>query len=201
MNLIDLALHIPAFINKQDCESIIDFYEKQSEDKKYYDNYSDNYGVDKKVSGRNIEITKDDYVFSMINTYVQKAVESWIEHIKGFKMFDDSKFQNSICSAGRYRLIKYSSGERIEKHTDIDTNSRIRSTVRGSCIFTFSSPTDYEGGEFELWNKEYSIKFGKGDLFIFPADAFWMHSTALITNGSRYSFNTLLHPHMGGMNG
>ena len=46
---------------------------------------------------------------------------------------------------------------------------------------------DYEGGECKLFD-DYEIKFGKGDVIVFPSLFLYPHKVEPVKKGTRYSY-------------
>lgn len=196
MQLIDLALHIPNFIPSKICDEVINFYESQSNDRKGFEkSYSQGQEQgDVESSGLCLEIDTEDSVYKDIHEYSGKGVVEWLKHINNFGCFEPLTLSSLVRYIHTYRIIKYFDGLNIHQHTDVGNVSLHSKVIRGSCTLNFSDTSDYEGGEFSFFRGRYQVKLGKGDLMIFPADAFWVHGTNPVTGGARYAVNSFLHP-------
>jgi hypothetical protein len=89
-----------------------------------------------------------------------------------------------ICKTSNIRILKYSKGEQIIDHLDID------SSIRSSCTLNLND--DYTGGEFTFFSGKHVETFRTGDAMIFPAEPIWIHGTKPILSGSRYAINCFL---------
>lgn len=195
MQLIDLALHIPNFVPPDICDEVIDFYESQPKDRKFFEkSYSQEEDENIWSSGFCCKVTEQDNVYDAIHSYTGKGIIKWLEHIDSFGCFEPQTLSLLTQCSHKYRLIKYSEGMNIHDHTDVGNRELYELTIRGSCTLNFSDVNDYEGGEFSIFRGQYQVKLGKGDLMIFPADAFWVHGTNPVTSGARYAVNSFLHP-------
>jgi hypothetical protein len=194
MQLIDLALHVPNFVPPDICDEAIEFYESQSKDRKFFEqSYTQEAGKNVKSSGFCLKIHNEDDVYKNIHEYSGKGIIEWLKHINSFGCFEPHTLSLLTQCSHKYRIIKYSEGMNIHQHTDVGDGLNGK-TRRGSCTLNFSDTNDYEGGEFSVFRGRYQVKLGKGDLMIFPADAFWVHGTNPVTSGARYAVNSFLHP-------
>jgi len=197
MQLIDLALHVPNFVPPDICDKVIDFYESQDRECKSFEGYynQENDGV-VQSSGLCFEVITEDTIYDDIHEYTGKGIFEWLKHINSFGCFEPKTLGGLTNCSYKYRIIKYSEGMSIYQHTDVGgSGGRLHEkTIRGSCTLNFSDVNDYEGGEFSIFRGRYQVKLGKGDLMIFPADAFWVHGTNPVTSGARYAVNSFLHP-------
>ena len=197
MQLIDLALHIPNFVPSDVCNDIIEFYESQSSENKFFEqSYSTQKNKNVVSSGLCLEILQNDSAFKDIHKYTCNGIAEWIKHIGSFGCFEPYTLKSLISFIRQYRVIKYSDGMFIHNHTDVGDGDLVQKSIRGSCTLNFSDVNDYEGGEFNMFMGKHEIKLGKGDLMIFPADAFWVHCTNPVTSGTRYAVNSFLHPNV-----
>jgi len=195
MQLIDLALHIPNFVPTEICDKVIDFYESQSNDFKFFEqSYTQEKDANIWSSGFCCRVTEQDNVYDVIHSYTGKGITKWLEHIDSFGCFEPQTLSGLTGCSHKYRIIKYFDNMNIHQHTDVGIATFVGKVIRGSCTLNFSDVNDYEGGEFSIFRGRYQVKLGKGDLMIFPADAFWVHGTNPVTSGARYAVNSFLHP-------
>ena len=194
MQLIDLALHIPNFVPEEICDKVIDFYESQGKNSKFFEqSYNQKAEGNVKSSGLCFEVGAQDGVYDDIHNYSGKGIVKWLEYIDSFGCFEPHTLGILTQCSHKYRIIKYSEGMNIHQHADVG-DGILGKTIRGSCTLNFSDVNDYEGGEFSIFRGRYQVKLGKGDLMIFPADPFWVHGTNPVTIGARYAVNSFLHP-------
>ena len=195
MQLIDLALHVPNFLPEDFCDEMIEFYESQSEDRKFFETYStEEHGMNTKGSGKCLEILKTDRLYEKVHAYTGDGINAWVRYIHNFGCFEAMTLHNLTRKSHKYRMIKYYDNLKINDHTDVGDTGLFEVCIRGSCTLNFSDVNDYDGGEFTLFRNKYQVKLGKGDLIVFPADAFWVHGTNPVTSGVRYAVNSFLHP-------
>ena len=195
MQLIDLAMHIPNFVPDDVCERIINHYESKPNDHKFIEGYYNQDANDiVNISGLCYTVHDDESIFDCIHEQTKNAIVSWVEYINNFGCFEPKTLFNQCSTSHAYRIIKYSDGAYIANHTDAGSLNILAKTTRASCTLNLSSTNDYDGGEFEFFRGKNRVKLGRGDLLIFPSDAFWVHSTRPVTNGARYTVNSFLHP-------
>jgi hypothetical protein len=89
-----------------------------------------------------------------------------------------------INKTSNIRILKYSKGEHIIDHLDVEPS------IRASCTLNLNS--DYTGGEFTFFSGKHIETFKRGDAMIFPAEPIWIHGTKPILSGTRYSINCFL---------
>jgi hypothetical protein len=89
-----------------------------------------------------------------------------------------------ICNTSNIRILKYSEGEQIVDHLDMDHSTR------ASCTLNLNE--NYEGGEFTFFSGKHIETFKTGDSMIFPAEPIWIHGTKPILSGTRYAINCFL---------
>lgn len=82
------------------------------------------------------------------------------------------------------RILKYSVGEQIIDHLDVDPY------VRASCTLNLNE--NYKGGEFTFFSGKHIETFKTGDGMLFPAEPLWIHGTKPVLSGTRYSINCFL---------
>lgn len=196
-NLTDLALHVPNFIPEETCNILINFYDDQPKNKIFRErSYDENVHDNIERSGQCLRVEREDIIFETIHTLTGQTIKMWIDHVKNLGIFSSTVLSNHIANSHMYRFIKYESGDRIHDHCDAGWthDDILPSVIRGSCTLNLSAKEDYEGGEFQLFRGACNVKLGKGDVIIFPADAFWVHGTKEVTSGKRYCINSFLHP-------
>ena len=106
--------------------------------------------------------------------------------IERIYIFYKAKFPRMMSSKiNQIDLLKYSSGQKYEVHTDhYNTSPRHLSII-------INLNDDYEGGDLiftDQREKEIKrLKLGKGSVVFFPSNFMYPHSIEPITKGKRYS--------------
>jgi hypothetical protein len=188
IKLFDLLLHIPNYLSKRDCESLIKYYNKvESEQLSYYEHSTTPEGEDKSSSFRCIEITDPTVVeFSLLRFAVVDLAKRYRAYLESFNSFHMHNIRTGAFNyVHKWRLLKYSEGSSIHQHSDHAPFGY------GSCTINLNE--DYEGGEFTFFNGKKQIKLKQGDAIVFPADHYWVHEVKKIISGERYSFNCFLN--------
>jgi len=188
IKLFDLLLHIPNYLSKRDCESLINYYNKvESEKLSYYETSMAPEGVYKKASFKCIEVDDPNSVeFGILRFAVVDLVKKYCDYLESFNSFHNYSIRTgSFNYVHKYRLLKYGEGSSIHQHSDHGPFGY------GSCTINLNE--DYEGGEFVFFNGKNQIKLKQGDAIVFPADHYWVHEVKTLVSGERYSFNCFLN--------
>ena len=186
IKLFDLLLHIPNYMSKRDCESLINYYNDATEHS-YYENSTTPEGVHKHSTFKCIELTNPNHrEFSILRFAVVDLVKKYRKYLESFNSFHTHAIKtNTFNYIHKYRLLKYDKGASIHPHSDHAPYGY------GSCTINLNE--DYEGGEFSFFNGKHEINLKRGDAIIFPADHFWVHEVKPIILGERFSFNSFLN--------
>ena len=192
LKITDLIYRQNRLVPKDKCKYFIDVFEK-------YTNYTINEQSLKHIEGKNSSIEKDNYkVLNLSNLYNIKEIKeaadfaafyinimvlNYINYlkIKVSKVITD----RCINKTSNIRILKYSKGEQITDHLDVDPY------IRASCTLNLNE--EYIGGEFTFFSGKHFETFKTGDAMIFPAEQIWIHGTKTIESGTRYSINCFLH--------
>lgn len=193
IGLIDLACKIEGFLTPQACDNLINFYEENS-DKAGVECSTNTLTRQTEVSSftcvtpdeGSIEDTSCKEIFT-------RCVDEWLKYLEQFNVVDTPELFALCSKVYSYRVLKYDVGQSIHPHTDVADHG-YGALLRASCTVNLSDHSEYTGGEFNLLNDRYSIKLSKGDVLIFPASSFWVHSVSPVTSGVRYSLNGFLGP-------
>ena len=189
--LIDLIYQKDNLLEKKQCDNFINFFEK-------YCSLATNEGSTKYLN-QETKWEKDNFKCLNLsqNTHIPEIKENLLniwEHIFPFIQEYVNFLKNNItpaidigwiCNSSNIRILKYSEGELIKDHLDMDP------FVRASCTINLNE--NYTGGEFSFFSGKYLKTFKTGDAIIFPAEHVWIHGTKPIVKGNRYSINCFLH--------
>ena len=163
--------------DKSDFESSLKYTEEAKKNERERDNFkclnlSDFYKTD-------IEIKK---AADLASFYISLMILNYTNFLK----VNISKFitDRYINKTSNIRILKYSVGEQIIDHLDVNSNTR------ASCTLNLNE--EYTGGEFTFFSGKHIETFKTGDAMIFPAEPIWIHGTKPILSGTRYSINCFL---------
>jgi predicted 2-oxoglutarate/Fe(II)-dependent dioxygenase YbiX len=188
IKLFDLLLHIPNYMSKRDCESLIKHYnEVESAKSSYYERSTTPQGIHKASSFKCIELADPHSIeLNMLRFAVIDLVKKYRDYLDSFNSFHVHNIRKSAFNyVHKYRILKYTEGASIHAHSDHAPYGY------GSCTINLNE--DYEGGEFSFFNGKNEIKLKQGDAILFPADHYWVHEVKPIISGTRYSFNCFLN--------
>ena len=109
------------------------------------------------------------------------AIDNYIKSIK-MPWFDSWQGYTAV------RFNEYKENKKMALHCD-HIHSMFDGEKKGIPILSVLGTLndDYEGGEFKLFD-DYEIKFGKGDVIVFPSLFLYPHKVEPVTKGTRYSY-------------
>jgi hypothetical protein len=188
IKLFDLLLHIPNYMSKRDCQSLIKHYDEiESKQSSFYEASTTPDGIRKKSTFTCVELVDPHSIeLNMLRFAVVDLVKKYRDYLESFNSFHTHSLKKGAFNyVHKYRLLKYNKGTSIHPHSDHAPFGY------GSCTINLNE--DYEGGEFTFFNGKYKLNLKQGDAIIFPADHYWVHEVKPIISGSRYSFNCFLN--------
>ena len=195
IGLIDLACKIEGFLSPQACKNLIDFYEDNSDQ------------AARESSTNTMTRAVEESTFTCVRPrdgsledtsckeIFTRCVDEWLTYLQQFNIVDTSELMSMCNTVHHYRILKYVTGSSIHPHTDT-ASWGYGALLRASCTVNLSDSSEYTGGDFNLLNDRYKIRLSRGDVLIFPASSFWVHSVDPVTSGVRYSLNGFLGPEM-----
>lgn len=126
------------------------------------------------------------------NVLVQYIPQSnWISSLVHYYGFDANKsnFNYAIGDVSAAQFLKYEPGMFYRVHADTSYNPDNEGYYRKlTVIVNLTDPSDFEGGEFVLFNDGLTpirLKAEKGTVFVFPS--YLNHKISPIKEGIRYS--------------
>jgi hypothetical protein len=191
LKITDLIYRQNRLVPEDKCKYFIDIFEK----------YKDKSGFEeslKYTEEKNNERVRDNFkCLSLSNLYnineIKKAadlasfyISLMILNYTNFLKVNISKFitDKYINVTSNIRILKYSVGEQIIDHLDVDPY------VRASCTLNLNE--NYKGGELTFFSGKHIETFKTGDGMIFPAELIWIHGTKPVLSGTRYAINCFL---------
>ena len=191
LKITDLLYRQNGLVPKDKCKYFINIFEK-------YKNKSFFEGSTKYTEEKNNQRVVDNFkCLNLSKLYEIKEIKEaadlasfyislMILNYTNFLKVNISKFitDKYINMTSNIRILKYSVGEQIIDHLDVDP------FIRASCTLNLNE--DYTGGEFIFFSGKHVETFKTGDSMIFPAEPIWIHGTKPILSGTRYSINCFL---------
>jgi hypothetical protein len=188
IKLFDLLLHIPNYMSKRDCESLMKHYDEiETKKSSFYEASMAPEGIRKRSTFTCVELVEPQSIeLNLLRFAVVDLVKKYHEYLESFNSFHMYNIKKGCFNyVHKYRILKYIKGASIHAHSDHAPYGY------GSCTINLNE--DYEGGEFSFFNGKHEIKLKQGDAMVFPADNFWVHEVKPIISGTRYSFNCFLN--------
>lgn len=184
MNIFDLILIIKNHLSDDECQTLINEYERKritATKEQSYHVYAN------KVAESNfkrVEVIESSTNYELVRSKTEQALTQWLDYLDSKQLFSVPALRSVLRYPYNFRILKYEVGNSIHPHTDWDH-------------FNYASVTlnlndGYTGGEFSFMNGKHIIQLEKGDALVFPADHFWVHEVYPIVTGARYSVNTFI---------
>jgi hypothetical protein len=131
-----------------------------------------------------LSISENSEVSEIINLIDKRCYELISSTVKNYrKLF---KIEQEIKDIRKYRLLRYSVGEKYDRHYDGGTESG-----RSISVLIYLND-DYEGGEIEFPNFEIKIKPKAGMMILFPSNYAYAHIAHPVKSGEKYAIVTWL---------
>jgi len=186
IQLTDLILHIPNFLTPEECQKIIDNYDRRESESVHESCSHASTGKVVESTFKSIVLYEDDESYKLFYDSTEALINRYHQYLSEFNAFHVN-FRNALRYSHECRVMKYNPGGWIHQHIDASWQDP---WVWASCSFNLSE--GYEGGDFVFFKGKHRIKLGLGDAIIWPADYFWVHEVETITKGVRYSANSFL---------
>jgi len=191
LKITDLIYRQNALVPKDKCKYFIDIF------KKYIQNTTTENSL-KYIEGKSLFRKEDSYkALNLSKNYEKEEIKEAADlmafyislMVLNYTNFLKTKISKAITDTyinktSNIRILKYSKGEQIIDHLDVDFR------IRGSCTLNLNE--EYEGGEFTFFSEKHIETFKTGDAMIFPAEPIWIHGTKPILKGERYAINCFL---------
>ena len=186
-NITDLIYRVPNFLTLDECRCLIDEYEKRSLESCTEHCPDANTGIDTYSSFQRICLLEGTELYDLIFRKTEEAVNQYLDYLESKQSFHTPLLRTRFNYSHMFRLLKYEVGNKIHPHTDYAP------LTYGSVTFNLND--DYTGGEFKFFNGKHTVKLGRGEMMIWPADYYWIHEVTPIESGNRYSTNSFLLSH------
>lgn len=135
---------------------------------------------------------KDNNVYSLEDeldiSYSKASNDLYPFVLESLLKYQQIHNQSLVYKHNGIRFNRYSPGQTMKKHSD-HIRDLFDGNEKGIPVLSVvgNLNDDYEGGEFTFWDDDV-VKFGKGDIMIFPSIFLYPHRVEPTTRGSRYSF-------------
>ena len=192
LKIKELIYRKNGFLTPEQCNYFIYLFEKYSnityEEKslKYIEGQKKKFVLDNfKVLNLNLHSDNKEIQEALIKAwqYIGVVINEYTEHLKlNISTTIDADWINT---SDNIRILKYSAGDSIKDHIDVNIWNR------ASCTINLNE--SYVGGEFSFFSGKHIETFKTGDVMIFPAEPIWIHGTKPVVSGTRYAINCFLH--------
>ena len=183
MNLTDLIYREKNIFSQDECQFLIDEYNKLEDNEVIEQCHHAATGIMTRSTFKRGVLQPNTEAKKLVFSATEKIINNYMDYLDSFGMFHNA-IRGSMLYSHMYRLLKYEKGAKIHPHTDHDP------FVYGSCTFNLND--NYSGGDFVFWRGKHRLKLEAGEGLIFPSDHFWVHEVEEVTDGVRYSTNSFL---------
>lgn len=184
LSMSDHILHLPAFIDRNQCISVINSLNNLERDDSAP--YTDGLLNDDADTYFDPDIKYIDDVRDRI------FLDGLKEYASKIRSFNWSYYDTKSFHCSEMIIRRYNEGSEFKYHHDdiigeIFPHWFLRRQNILTCIVYFNDNTEYTGGklQFASSDKEYTPNIG--DVIIFPANWMYYHKVSEITSGTRYS--------------
>ena len=182
LQLQDYILVIKNCLSLEQCDNVINEYKDDS-------SFSNSLTGDEKVNY--VRRCKEIVVSNPISIEKNKENRSCIENI----LYDACKIAMqtylnmhpyfNVTKDSGFTLLKYEKTDGYGQHVDYG-ETEVNRVLSISILLN----DDFDGGDWQFFDKKYNIKLNKGDAVIFPSNPCFPHAIQNIDTGTRYSLVT-----------
>ncbi len=184
IDLTDLILVIPKLLSSEECKRLIEEYENSIVEPRIEGSA---HAITNEILYSTFkvkEIPKQTKNYNLAFEKIEISLNHWVNHLKKFNAFEINALKRNLNYPHKIRLLKYETGASVHPHSDFSDY------CFASCTLNLNS--NYTGGDFCFFNKQFNLQLGEGDAIIFPNNHFFVHEVDTITSGIRYSINTFI---------
>ena len=190
LSMSDHILHLPAFIDRDQCLSVM--------------NSLDNLEKDKSAPYTDGLLNDDaDTYFDPDIKYIDKVrdrifVDGLKEYASKVRSFNWSYYDTKSFHCSEMIIRRYNVGSQFKYHHDdiigeIFPHWFLRRQNILTCNFYFSDGKDYDGGDLVFTCTDKVFHPSMGDIIIFPSNWMFYHQVNEITKGKRYAGTVWLY--------
>ena len=182
INLKDFIFTVDDLLTDEECDFIIEDFGKNKiyKEECFESNSSE-------IRESTVDITSlvpNTEAFDLVHAATDHLINDYSQYLKELDFLWTEGMMCNLTYSHNYRLMKYSEGQSIHDHIDA------WEPVFGSC--TLSLNDGYEGGLFRFFKGKHKVRTKKSQGMIFPAETYFVHGVAPITEGVRWSVNSFL---------
>ena len=182
INLKDFIFTVDDLLTDEECDFIIeDFGKNQIYKEQCFESNSN------KIRQSTVDITSlipNTEAFDLVHNKTNYLIQEYSQYIKELDFMWLEQMMSNLTYSHNYRLMKYSEGQSIHDHVDKDWS------IYGSATLALND--GYEGGHFRFFKGKHKLRTKKRQGMIWPAETYFVHGVAPITEGTRWSVNSFL---------
>ena len=129
--LTDLILHIPNLLTANECEKIIDYYEKNSSAAVIEQYQDSDTGELAEGTFKCITLPAGTLVQKIAHDKTEEAIKQYIQYLETYDSFHADQ-KSGLKFSHMYRVLKYEVGSSITRHVDE------HSFINGSCTLNLN---------------------------------------------------------------
>ena len=182
INLKDFIFTVDDILTDEECDFIIEDFGKNHI---YKEHCFESNSTEVRESTVDItHLVPNTEAFDLVNNKTNHLIYEYSQYLKELDFIWLEGMVVNLAYSHSYRLMKYSEGQSIHDHVDSSIG------VYGSA--TLSLNDGYEGGLFRFFKGKHKVRTKKRQGMIFPAENYFVHGVAPITEGTRWSVNSFL---------
>ena len=182
INLKDFIFTVDDILTDMECEFIIEEFGKN---KVYKERCFESNSTEIRESTVDItSLVPNTEAFDLVHNATNHLIYEYSQYLEELDFIWSDRMIADFSYSHNYRLMKYSEGQSIHDHVDKDWY------VFGSA--TLSLNDEYEGGNFRFFRGKHKVRTKKRQGMIWPAEMYFVHGVAPITEGVRWSVNSFL---------
>ena len=182
INLKDFIFTVEEVLTDEECDFIIENFGKNEicKERCFESNSTE-------IRESTVDITSlvpNTEAFDLAHNKTNHLIYEYSQYLKELDFIWLEKMIWNFAYSHNYRLMKYSEGQSIHDHVDKSLY------VSGSASLSLND--GYEGGLFRFFKGKHKVRTKKRQGMIFPAETYFVHGVAPITEGVRWSVNSFL---------
>ena len=182
INLKDFIFTVDDLLTDEECDVIIEEFGKTEI---YKENCFESNSTEIRESTVDItSLVPNTEVFDLVHNATDHLIYEYSKYLKELDFIWLEGMMCNLSYSHNYRLMKYSEGQSIHDHVDKGPD------IYGSA--TLSLNDGYEGGQFRFFKGKHNVRTKKRQGMIWPAETYFVHGVAPITEGTRWSVNSFL---------
>tara|TARA_B100000470_G_scaffold4693_1_gene3497 strand:- start:490 stop:1179 length:690 start_codon:yes stop_codon:yes gene_type:complete len=182
INLKDFIFTVDDILTDSECDFIINDFGKGRVYKEHC--FESNSTEVRESTVDMTSLVPNTEAFNLAHNATNRLIHEYSQYLKELDFIWVERMMCDLTYSHNYRLMRYSEGQSIHDHVDKFWN------IFGSATLALND--GYDGGLFRFFKGKHKIKTKKRQGMIWPAENYFVHGVAPITEGTRWSVNSFL---------